>query len=164
MPTISHLRPSTRRTPALGVVVLALATLVGCEPDSSPVMIDESGLQQQAIVEGQAGDTVDIRARPTFTPFTDAPRITNRTDVIAAMSRAYPPLLRDAGVGGTVRVYFFINERGVAEQVRLDESSGHEALDEAALNVAGVYSFEPALNNEKPVPVWVSFPITFQVR
>jgi len=38
------------------------------------------------------------------------------------------------------------------------------ALDAAALAVADVYRFSAALNRDKVVPVWVSFPITFQVR
>lgn len=154
--------PLIRRGGHAAVAVVTFVALAGCQAENSPVMVDDSAVQRAAVEE--QGDTVDIRAKPTFTPFTEAPRITNRTEVISAMTRAYPPLLREAGVGGTVRVYFFINEKGVAEQVRLDESSGHEALDEAALNVAGVYAFEPARNDEKPVPVWVSFPITFQVR
>jgi len=151
-------------SPSFALTALLLVPLAACEPESNPVVIDERGIQQQAVVEGHGADSVDVRARPTFTPFTQAPSITNRSEVVAAMVQAYPPLLKDAGIGGTVRVYFFINEEGVAEQVRLDESSGHSALDEAALNVAGVYAFEPALNDETPVPVWVSFPITFQVR
>ena len=80
------------------------------------------------------------------------------------MNESYPPLLRDAGIGGTVRVFFFINDQGIVEQVRIDQSSGHPALDEAAINVAGAYRFSPAQNGDDPVPVWVSFPVTFQVR
>jgi protein TonB len=80
------------------------------------------------------------------------------------MEEAYPPLLREAGVGGTVGVYFFIDEEGAVRNTILRESSGHPALDEAALRVANVYRFEPALNRQEPVPVWVAFPITFQVR
>jgi protein TonB len=106
----------------------------------------------------------DLSAAPTFTPFTVAPSILNRTDVIRAMEREYPPLLRDAGIGGTVRVYFFIDESGSVQDTRIDQSSGHQALDDAALEVAGIYRFSPALNRDKQVPVWVSFPITFQVR
>ena len=106
----------------------------------------------------------DLSDAPTFTPFTVAPSIQNRRDVVRAMEREYPPLLRDAGIGGTVRVYFFIDESGVVQDFRIDQTSGHQALDEAALNVADVYQFSPALNRDKQVPVWVSFPITFQVR
>lgn len=106
----------------------------------------------------------DLAAAPTFTPFTVAPQIMNRQEVIRAMEREYPPLLRDAGIGGTVNVYFFIDEEGRVQDFRIDESSGHQALDEAALAVADVYQFSAALNRDKKVPVWVSFPITFQVR
>ncbi|HIB09764.1 MAG TPA: TonB family protein [Gemmatimonadetes bacterium] len=107
---------------------------------------------------------VDLSAAPTFTPFTVAPDIQNRAEVIRAMEREYPPLLRDAGIGGTVQVYFFIDEEGVVQQFQVNVSSGHQALDDAALAVAGVYQFSPALNRDKRVPVWVSFGITFQVR
>jgi protein TonB len=106
----------------------------------------------------------DLSAAPTFTPFTVAPSILNRNDVIRAMEREYPPLLRDAGIGGQVRVYFFIDEQGSVQDYRIDQTSGHQALDDAALAVADVYRFSAALNRDKKVPVWVSFPITFQVR
>lgn len=106
----------------------------------------------------------DISAAPTFTPFTVAPSILNRDEVVRAMEREYPPLLRDAGIGGTVKVYFFIDENGKVQDTRIDQSSGHQALDDAALKVADTYKFSPALNRDKKVPVWVSFPITFQVR
>ena len=106
----------------------------------------------------------DPQAEPAFTPFTVAPSITNRDEVVAAMEREYPAELRDLAIGGTVRVYFFINEEGVVERTLIDRSSGQDALDEAAMKVASVYRFTPALNKSKKVPVWVSFPITFQVR
>ena len=106
----------------------------------------------------------DISAAPTFTPFTVAPSILNRDEVVRTMEREYPPLLRDAGIGGTVKVYFFIDETGKVGDYRIDQTSGHTALDDAALKVASVYRFSPALNRDKRVPVWVSFGITFQVR
>jgi protein TonB len=106
----------------------------------------------------------DLSAAPTFTPFTVAPSILNRNEVVRAMEREYPPLLRDAGIGGTVLVYFFIDENGTVQDNRVHESSGHQALDDAALAVAAQYRFSAALNRDKKVPVWVSFPITFQVR
>jgi len=106
----------------------------------------------------------DLSAAPTFTPFTVAPSIQNRDEVMRAMMREYPPLLRDAGIGGTVVVWFFIDEEGRVQQTQVNQSSGHQALDEAALAVADIYRFSPALNRDRRVPVWVQFPITFQVR
>ena len=103
----------------------------------------------------------DISAAPTFTPYTVKPGLKNEREVQRALEREYPPLLRDAGIGGTVRVHFFITEEGVVQDTRIDQSSGHSALDEAALRVADVFEFTPALNRDKKVPVWISLPITF---
>ena len=75
-----------------------------------------------------------------------------------------PAASAEPGIGGTIRVYFFIEADGTGGSVQIDQSSGHEGLDAAALSVAEVYQFSPALNRDEAVPVWVSFPITFQVN
>ncbi len=108
--------------------------------------------------------TTDISAAPVFTPMTVRPEIKNRGEVIQAMMRAYPPILRDAGIGGQALVWFFISEQGRVLDKRISRTSGHEQLDEAALEVAAVYEFTPALNRDKVVKVWVQIPITFEVR
>ena len=110
-----------------------------------------------------AGAT-DIAAAPTFTPFTVRPELTNVSEIQRALEREYPPLLRDAGIGGSPVVWFFISESGVVQDTRLNKSSGHPQLDNAALKVADIMKFTPALNRDKTVPVWVQLPITFQVR
>ena len=101
---------------------------------------------------------------PTFTPFTQAPTLLNRDEVASALESEYPPLLRDAGVEGTVNVWFHIGEDGRILATQVQESSGHEALDEAALRVAKQVRFSPALDQAEPVPVWVALPISFKVR
>jgi periplasmic protein TonB len=106
----------------------------------------------------------DISAAPTFTPFTVRPDIRNRAELQRALEREYPPLLRDAGIGGTVQVWFFIDEEGRVQRTEINESSGHAALDAAALKVADIIEFTPALNRDKRVPVWISLPITFTTR
>ncbi len=106
---------------------------------------------------------INIAAAPVFTPMTVKPEIKNRSEVIRAMTRAYPPILRDAGIGGRTLVWFFISEEGRVLDKRIATSSGHEQLDNAALEVAGIYEFTPALNRDKVVKVWVQIPITFEV-
>ena len=101
---------------------------------------------------------------PVFTPFTEAPNLINREEVVAALEREYPPMLRDAGVVGTVAVWVFIDESGIATDVRVKDSSGQPALDDAALRVARVFRFSPARNGDQVVPVWVSLPIRFAVH
>ena len=105
-------------------------------------------------------------ARPddNFTPHDVTPRMTNATEVGRALQRAYPALLRDAGIGGSVRVWFFVDEEGVVQEAGLREKSGHAPLDAAALAVTEIVEFTPAMNEGKNVPMWISLPITFLVR
>jgi protein TonB len=101
---------------------------------------------------------------PKFTPFTVRPDIKNRGEVERALMREYPPVLRDAGIGGTVEVWFQIDEEGQVRKTQVKTSSGYAALDGAALAVAEIAEFTPALNRDKRVMVWISLPITFTTR
>jgi TonB family protein len=120
---------------------------------------EEGGAAPEAVSTGdqQAGATV----APTFTPYTVHPTIKNFDEVMRALEREYPPLLRDAGIGGTVQVWYFLDEESVIQRVQINESSGHQALDNAALQVSNVIQFTPALNRDQPRPVWLSLPIEF---
>jgi protein TonB len=106
----------------------------------------------------------DLAAAPTFTPYTVRPEIKNRAEVAAVLAREYPVLMRDAGIGGTVLVWIFIDEAGSVVRTQVHTTSGHDALDKAALKVADIIEFTPALNRDKQVPVWISLPITFETR
>ncbi len=108
--------------------------------------------------------TTDISAPGSFTPFTVKPDIRNRDELARALEREYPPLLQDAGIGGTVDVWFFIDEQGAVVRTTIDKGSGHKALDDAALKVADIIQFTPALNRDKRVPVWISLAIKFEIR
>jgi len=92
------------------------------------------------------------------------PDIANREEVARALEREYPKDLRDAGTGGTVQMWFFIDAEGVVGSIRIQESSGHPGLDAAARRVARRIRFIPAYNKGERVPVWISFPITFPAR
>jgi len=63
-----------------------------------------------------------------------------------------------------VIVWFYISDTGQVLDSRIQQSSGHPQLDDAALRVADVYRFTPALNREERVVVWIQLPITFQVQ
>lgn len=68
---------------------------------------------------------------------------------------------RDAGIGGSVRLWVYVDEQGIVRDAQVDVSSGFEALDEAARTVAHAMRFTPALNRDKATPVWISQPIDF---
>ena len=174
-------RPSRRRLLASGLgalVVLVLALLLpgpdlramagGASPDLEAFGPAEPGLAPSNDAESGLATLAELRTipadTPTFTPFTVAPAVQNRAEVARALEREYPSELREAGIGGTVLVFFYLNDEGEVERVRLHASSGHEALDEAALRVAEIFQFTPAMNRDQRVPVWIQIPITFTTR
>jgi len=104
------------------------------------------------------GSTVD---EPRFIPYDVPPNLSNRSEVADVLGREYPPVLEDAGIGGVVSVWLYLDEEGAVRRSQINESSGYEALDDAALRVADAMTFTPAQNRDRPTPVWVSIPITF---
>ena len=106
----------------------------------------------------------NIEAAPVFTPYTVKPELQNREAVGRALVRNYPPLLRDAGIGGTTLVWILIDEQGQTVRAQVKEGSGHEALDQAALKVADIMKFSPALNRDQKVKVWIQLPIVFKTQ
>ncbi len=109
-------------------------------------------------------DASRLGDQPVFTPFTVKPELKNRRKTGQVIERSYPRLLKEAGIGGTVTLWVFIDTEGVVQNSKVFKSSGHKALDDAALTASRAFTFTPALNRDKKVPVWISIPITFSVR
>jgi TonB family protein len=148
-PTITGREPAQRTAPADPAEAVAPVQPAGrVEPRTPPTPETEAA----------------VRAGPVFTPMTVAPDLTNRDVVAQALQQHYPPMLRDAGIGGRPTAWFYIDATGTVQQVRLEKSSGHPALDEAALRVGQLMQFTPARNRDKPVAVWVELPIIFTAR
>ena len=112
----------------------------------------------------QAPAPCDMDKGPCFTPYTVKPALQNRTDVARALVLNYPPDLKERGVSGTTVVWVRLSDDGRVVDVRVRESSGQPALDEAALRVAQMMIFTPALHRDLPVPVWIALPIVFRTR
>jgi periplasmic protein TonB len=110
------------------------------------------------------GQSVGLEDSPQFTPFEVRPELRNRAEVARVLERNYPAMLRDAGIGGTVQLWVFINEQGVVQRTRVNNSSGYPQLDQAAEAVAREMRFSPALNRDQRVPVWIQIPVTFTTR
>jgi periplasmic protein TonB len=73
----------------------------------------------------------------------------------------YPVALQRAGVGGAVRVMFWLDSLGVPDNIQVREGSGFQALDYAAMRAARDLRFEPATRDGVPVGTWVEFVIRF---
>ena len=139
-----------------------------------PVVSSRLPPSELVLYRGPDGEPTGYRLEPTqaasppavhprFTPMSVRPQLINAEVVQQALMREYPTLLREAGIGGAPVIWIHIDELGGVDAVRVYETSGYEALDRAAMDVARVMQFSPALNRDQRVPVWVQIPIRFQI-
>lgn len=140
--------------------VCLMAALAGCSA-SSP----RSGVQSNgAALPPANGPVPSVPAgEPGFTPMTVTPSLLNAPEVQQALIREYPAVLRDAGIGGAPVLWIHIGESGVVDDARIQETSGFEALDAAAMAVARGMRFSPAYYGAQVTAAWVQIPIPFQV-
>jgi TonB family protein len=147
---------------ANGVINITTTAEAASEPET------DTGERVDDLSDSSAGSSPESPPesgpQPVFTPYEVAPSVNNREEVQEALSAEYPAHLRNAGIGGTVLVYLHINESGVVDEVLVSDSSGHVELDDAALRVARIFEFSPALNRDMQVAVWVQIPIRFEAR
>jgi TonB family protein len=87
------------------------------------------------------------------------PEVTNPEEVREAMRDGYPPLLRDAGIRGSVVLRLTLDETGQVEHTALEQDSGHRALDDLALELAKLIKFLPAQHDGERVPVLITIPL-----
>lgn len=73
----------------------------------------------------------------------------------------YPGPARRRGHEGTVLLAVEVLTGGATGRIRVERSSGHPLLDDAALQAVREWRFEPAMKNGTPVPSWVEVPIRF---
>lgn len=150
------LQPKSRggwlRAAAFGVMAFALVVLACEVPEPTQGEVD-SRVHSAVVSEG------DYLA---FTPEIERPELVNVSEVVEALERNYPPHLRDAGIEGSVDVLLWIDETGAVTRQQVSGSSGHGAMDEAAVKVAEVMEFNPARKDGEAVPVMVQIPIVFR--
>ncbi len=101
--------------------------------------------------------------RPSFIPYDTPPSMRNRGEIQQLLQRYYPRNLKDAGIGGRVELWLYVNEQGTVEKSEVKTSSGNTLLDDAAQRVASEMRFSPAKNRDKVTAVWVSQWVTFEV-
>lgn len=161
--TLEHI-PEVKLPPEPEAIVPPRAPVVATEPMDPHATMPETTIPANPIPVAPPARGGGMPEPGEFTPMTVRPRLLNDRDVARALQRFYPPPLRDAGIGGTVVVWFFIDTEGRVRETRIHQSSGFDALDRAALQVADRMVFSPAQNRDELVAVWVAMPVTFEAR
>jgi protein TonB len=110
---------------------------------------------------GGGNEPIVINVPPTETdpdPGTFIP-VEEEPYPVLSPAPVYPEMARAAEVEGTVRVRALVNKEGRIEKAFV--VSGHPMLDEAALAAVRAWVFQPAMQQHRPVKVWVTVPIKF---
>jgi TonB family protein len=81
---------------------------------------------------------------------------------IARIKPVYPPEALARGDQGYVTIHVDIDAAGAPARVFVSRSSGHDALDQAALAALREWRFHPAIRGGKPVPSSMEEPILFK--
>lgn len=76
----------------------------------------------------------------------------------------YPALSRRLGEEGRVVLRVFVDERGLPARVEMRTSSGHDRLDNVALETVRQWRFVAARRGDQAVSAWVLVPISFSLR
>ena len=103
-------------------------------------------------------------APPTPTPTAPAaPKTITGVEYIRAPQPVYPSMARRMGESGIVMLRVLIGEKGQAEQVTIQKSSGSEKLDEAGRQAVLRALYKPYIEDGKAIPVYALVPINFQL-
>ncbi|MBT0959824.1 energy transducer TonB [Denitromonas iodatirespirans] len=142
-------------------------------PAPSPTAISEPKEEAPPPAEAPAAPVAEaappvapVKAAPGPTVAAPAPIIAARFDAayLDNPSPRYPRLSRRIGEQGKVLLRVLVTAEGTAGEVRLQQSSGHSRLDEAARNAVSQWRFEPARQGDRPVANWVIVPIEFKLE
>jgi periplasmic protein TonB len=110
---------------------------------------------------------------PPGPPAPVAPAIAKPAAVVAAHEGAnylknprppYPDVAMRRDWEGEVLLRVRVSQSGRVEAISVERSSGHDVLDDAAVEAVRNWSFIPSRQGGIPISGWVSVPITFRLQ
>lgn len=87
--------------------------------------------------------------------------VEQKPELVRMVKPAYPEIARKAGIEGRVFLHLLVGKDGRVEQVKFIK--GPPVFKEAAIAAAKQYLFTPAMQNDKPVKVWMASRLLFQL-
>lgn len=156
-------RPAAPMRPSPGVPLpVPEATAAGI-PEPDPGVTGSAGATSPDATGGLAG--ADATPGPVVDD-TPEPGVWRSVEELPAevsrVAPVYPDLAREAQVEGTVQLWALVDLDGSVREVRVRKSV--PLLDEAAVAAVSRWRFTPALNNGRPVRVWVAIPVRFTLH
>lgn len=76
----------------------------------------------------------------------------------------YPDSARRRGIEGTTLLKIHVSEQGAVAAALVEQSAGHQDLDQAAIDAVKKWRFEPARRGHQAIAVWVKLPVRFELK
>jgi bla regulator protein blaR1 len=142
-------------------VVATLSILIACWAETPTSALGPSGstaLGDRIVTPGIDEPEISYEVAQLQRP----PRLINMQEAAGAMERLYPPMLKDAGIGGTVIVQFVITPEGAVDPSSLRVlDSPRDELGRATVEAVKQFRFQPGVYNGNPVRTLTQMPITW---
>lgn len=156
--------PAAATAPPLAVATPEPASTAPAPVQAAPVAInniaspaDSMRANEQNSTKSAAGSNAPPAPPRIELPSSDADYLNNPKP-------PYPALSKRMGEQGKVVVRTLIGTDGRAQEVQLQQSSGYERLDQAALNAARQWRYVPGKRDGVPQAMWFNVPFTFQLQ
>jgi protein TonB len=133
-----------------------------------PIAVDNEELPDDVTIETTELDVYEEPPPPPDLP--PAPdeevyefyHVEIKPKLVKSVTPDYPEIARKASIEGTVFIKMMVGKSGKVESVEI--LKGPEIFHEAATNAAMQFEFTPAIQNDRPVKVWVGQGIVFRLK
>lgn len=167
-PNLSTIRPDFR---LIGSIPNPVEVDEDFEIAVIPSRLERLELAASQYGEGPGGDPNGyIDTTGLFGPFADPEpdEFTSRDEepvLLYAPVPEYPEIAQKAGIEAQVWIMVLIDTEGNVKKAFISKPSDMQlGFDEAALTAAWGRKYRPAMQNNRPVPVWVSYKVSFKIR
>jgi TonB family protein len=116
------------------------------------------------IGEGAAWEgPADLIIPPEERPKEGFRKVEREPVIIRQIQPVYPEIARTAGIEGTVFANLWITREGRVHEVVIVKTDS-ELFNQAVIDAARQWIFEPAMMKTGPVPVWLTVPFHFTLK
>jgi protein TonB len=123
----------------------------------TPSIAAPAAAAKESTAAAPAAPTQPVAAMPA------QPKTISSVEYLQPPQPEFPSMSRRMGEQGKVLLRILVNEKGRAERIDIQHSSGFARLDEAARAAAARALFKPYIEDGKAMSVYVVVPIGFQL-
>lgn len=128
--------------------------------DKAPAPVQESAAPPEP---APAASSTPVQSAPAPAPvsFTEA---SYKSPGLRNPPTRYPRIALERQWEGTVVLRVQVLASGLAGEIKIERSSGHELLDDSTIEQVKEWHFIPAQKNDQPADSWVIVPIEFKLK